>query len=256
MRILENRYNWYKGNLHMHTTVSDGVLEPADAMRMPVYHILGIGMNRETVDFYHGAPYEGAPLGSKRVRNSSIELLRIAAMFCIVSCHFATHGKFEFDTNTVTVPILWWYFLEMGGNFGVNVFVLVSGYFLITARGELFNLRRILKFWGQVFFYSVSIYLMFRLLGIGELTSKPVTDILFPITFRQWWFASTYFVLYLLHPFINRLLRNLSKEEFQRFLVLLMIIWCMIPTISRVSFQSNNLLWFVTLYCVAAYIRL
>ena len=32
MRILENRYNWYKGNLHMHTTVSDGVLEPADAM--------------------------------------------------------------------------------------------------------------------------------------------------------------------------------------------------------------------------------
>ena len=194
--------------------------------------------------------------GSKRVRDSSIELLRIAAMFCIVSCHFATHGKFEFGTNTVTVPRLWWYFLEMGGNFGVNVFVLVSGYFLINARGELYNLRRILKFWGQVFFYSVSIYFAFRLFGTGELTSKPVTDILFPITFRQWWFASTYFVLYLLHPFINRLLRNLSKEEFQRFLILLMIIWCVIPTISRVSFQSNNLLWFVTLYCVAAYIRL
>ena len=163
--------------------------------------------------------------GSKRVRDSSIELLRIAAMFCIVICHFATHGKFEFDTNTVTVPRLWWYFIEMGGNFGVNVFVLVSGYFLINARGELFNLRRILKFWGQVFFYSVSIYFAFRLFGIGELTSKPVTDILFPITFRQWWFASTYFVLYLLHPFINRLLRNLSKEEFQRFLILLMMMF-------------------------------
>ena len=105
MRILENRGNWYKGNMHMHTTVSDGELEPVeainvyreagydfiaisdhrkvghpwqddqflilpgvewdtgDAMRVPVYHILGIGMDRETVDFYHGAPYEGAPLG-------------------------------------------------------------------------------------------------------------------------------------------------------------------------------------------------
>ena len=108
MRILENRFNWYKGNMHMHTTVSDGVLNPVDAigayreagydfiaitdhrkvghmwqddrflilpgvewdtgdaMHMPVYHILGIGMNRETVDFYHGAPYEGAPRGNTR----------------------------------------------------------------------------------------------------------------------------------------------------------------------------------------------
>ena len=32
MKILENRGNWYKGNLHMHTTVSDGVLEPVDAI--------------------------------------------------------------------------------------------------------------------------------------------------------------------------------------------------------------------------------
>lgn len=32
MKILENRYNWYKGNMHMHTTVSDGVLDPVDAI--------------------------------------------------------------------------------------------------------------------------------------------------------------------------------------------------------------------------------
>ena len=32
MRILENRCNWYKGNMHMHTTVSDGVLDPVDVI--------------------------------------------------------------------------------------------------------------------------------------------------------------------------------------------------------------------------------
>ena len=94
MRMLENRGNWYKGNLHMHTTLSDGKLDPVeaisvyreagydfiaitdhrkvghlwqddsflilpgvewdtgDAVHMPVYHILGIGMDREIVDFY------------------------------------------------------------------------------------------------------------------------------------------------------------------------------------------------------------
>ena len=108
MRILENRGDWYKGNMHMHTTVSDGELEPVeaidvyrdagydfiaitdhrkvgylwqddeflilpgvewdtgDAVNVPVYHILGIGMNKETADFYRGAPYEGAPLGNIR----------------------------------------------------------------------------------------------------------------------------------------------------------------------------------------------
>lgn len=108
MRILDSRGKWYKGNLHMHTTLSDGELEPVeaigvyreagydfiaitdhrkvshlwqdenflllpgvewdtgDAVKAPVYHILGIGMNRDTADFYHGAPYEGAPLGNKR----------------------------------------------------------------------------------------------------------------------------------------------------------------------------------------------
>lgn len=108
MRILENRGKWFKANLHMHTTVSDGALEPRDAVgiyrsagydlvaitdhreesplwegdgflvlpgvewdtgdveHQPVYHILGIGMKRETVDFYSGAPYEGAALGRGR----------------------------------------------------------------------------------------------------------------------------------------------------------------------------------------------
>lgn len=89
MKVLENRGQWYKGNLHMHTTMSDGALTPEEAISlykkagydfialtdhrqenpewqeedfvvltgaeydtgdpassMPVYHILGIGMER------------------------------------------------------------------------------------------------------------------------------------------------------------------------------------------------------------------
>ena len=34
MRILENRGNWYKGNLHMHTTLSDGALDPVEAINI------------------------------------------------------------------------------------------------------------------------------------------------------------------------------------------------------------------------------
>ena len=191
-----------------------------------------------------------------RVRNSSIELLRIIAMIMIVSCHFATHGGFAFDTQSLTVPRLWWNFVEMGGNLGVDIFVLISGYFLVTSNGKIFNLKRILKFWGQVFLYSVGIYFVFCAVGMQAFSLISFVKALFPITFNSWWFASTYFVLYIIHPFINMLLQKLDKKEYQTLLIMELILWCIIPTFTPSNYQSNGLIWFVTLYCVAGYIRL
>lgn len=67
---------------------------------------------------------------TKQQRNTALELCRILVMLMIVACHFATHGGFSYR-NGLTIPRIWWDFLEMGGNFGVDVFVLISGYFLI-----------------------------------------------------------------------------------------------------------------------------
>ena len=163
------------------------------------------------------------------MRDSSFELLRIISMICIVSSHFATHGRFHFDAQTVSIPRLWWCFIEMGGYFGVNVFVLISGYFLINDHSGLFNYKRILKFWGQVAFYSVVIYVIFGLAGFIEFSWKETICTLFPITTNRWWFASTYFTLYLFHPFLNMFLRRMEKDIFRNFLVLVsgiyQIVW-------------------------------
>ncbi len=191
-----------------------------------------------------------------QARSSSIKLLRIISMVMIVACHFASHGGFSFDTSRITVPRLWWSFIEMGGNLGVDVFVLISGYFLVTDSGRLFNTTRILKFWGQVAAYSIGIYALLCIVGISELSVVQCIKALFPITLEAWWFASAYFVLYLLHPFLNMLLRNLERKTYQALLVMLLFIWCIIPTLTGAKYQSNSLLWFVTLYFVAGYMRL
>lgn len=190
------------------------------------------------------------------VRNSSIELLRIISMIMIVSGHFATHGGFSFDIKSLSVPRLWWGFIEMGGNLGVNVFVLISGYFLVASNGKTFNLNRILKFWGQVFVYSITIYFIFGVIGIQEIGLISIINTLFPITFSSWWFASTYFVLYLLHPFINMFLQKLDKKAYQALIAMQLLLWCVIPTFTTSYYQSNSLLWFITLYCVAGYVRI
>ena len=38
--------------------------------------------------------------------------------------------------------------------------------------------------------------------------------------------------------------------------MLLVIIWCIIPTFTTFNYQGNDLLWFITLYCITGYIKL
>lgn len=190
----------------------------------------------------------------QRNRQSNFELLRIAAMVMIVFYHFAGHGGFEYAQTSLSVPKLWIKLIGMGGKIGVNLFVMISGYFLIQDTTEI-NPKKVLKLWGCVLFYSV-------ILGVGSVMYSPdisqrlsVWNFL-PIMAGEWWFASTYFVLFLIHPYLNLLLHAMDKGAYQRYLLLLLFLWCLIPTVFGVALEYCNLLWFVTLYSLAGYIRL
>ena len=190
-----------------------------------------------------------------KVRNSSIELLRIIAMIMIVFHHFAIHGGFTFGAS-ISITYLWYNLIVMGGKIGVDVFVIISGYYLITDEKPIFNINRIIKFVGQILFYSVVVFFVGGLAGFGDFGAKSVIKVFFPITFSKWWFASTYFVLYLIHPFINKLLNSMDKLLYQKFLLVLVTCWSVIPTFTTSSYQGNSLLWFVTLYSISGYVRL
>lgn len=175
-------------------------------------------------------------------------------MIMIVAHHFAGHSGFPIGSNAATANWLWLQFLLIGGKIGVNIFVLISGYFLVSAKSIQIN--KVIKLWLQVFLYSVVFYGIFAVLGPEPFRIRDLPKILLPISSEQWWFASTYFVLYILTPYINRLLGTLDQKQYQRFLLLLGVCWCIIPTFTENSFQGNNLLWFAFLYSVAGYFRL
>ncbi|MGX7330619.1 acyltransferase family protein [Aerococcus sanguinicola] len=146
--------------------------------------------------------------------------------------------------------------MVLGGKVGVNIFILITGYFLITNCSKILDIRKIIKLWGQIIFYSLSIFAICSIFKIHDYEIITAVKSLFPITFSSWWFASTYFVLYIIHPFLNILLNSLSKKTYQIFLTLLIIMWSVIPTFTTSDFQSNPLWWFVTLYALAGYVRL
>jgi len=188
-----------------------------------------------------------------RERNSSLELLRIFAMLMIIAHHFAVHGGFNFLVNSVTINRLWYQFILMG-NLGNNLFLFITGYFLVKSPGLKF--LKLFNFWIKLFFYSVLFFYLFVFLGLENFSWKEAFGSLMLVPRTKWWFATTYFALYLIHPYLNILLNNLSREEYKKFLILIFTCWSIIPTLTSLPFEGSRLLSFVCLYSLAAYFRL
>lgn len=189
-----------------------------------------------------------------KYRKTNFELLRIIAMLMIVGSHFSCHSHFSFVTRLITMNRLWIQFLTIGGKLGVDIFILISGYFLI----DMQNLRieKVIRLWLQIFFYSCVIYFFCVACGIETFSIFTALKVFFPIMTSQWWFATTYFIMFLFAPFINRLLKNLDERSFQMLILLSFFIWCIVPTVFRCVPEMSNLAWFISLYSVSAYIRL
>ena len=192
--------------------------------------------------------------GRKTQRQSNFELLRIFAMLLIIGHHFAVHSGFVYPNDAVSLGRLWIQFLTIGGKLGVNIFVLISGWFLSAEKH--FRTKKAIRLWLQIFTYAAVLYVIFIATCAETITYEGLKPRLFPVTFINWWFASAYFVLLLFTPFLNRFLHALSKRQFLLLLCLCGTLWCIIPTVSAQEMQCNNLLWFMSVYALAAYLRM
>jgi len=190
-----------------------------------------------------------------KVRQSNFELLRIISMLLIVAHHFSVHGGMKHDTKKVTVNRLWSQFISIGGKIGVNIFVLISGYFLTSSKKVKIN--KFLKLELQMIFYAVIQYLIgVKLCKFEEFSLKNLKHNIFPVTYGIWWFAQTYVILYLLFPLINGCIHGISRQTHRNYLIVTTMIWCIIPTIFEVNaYSSNFLIWFGFIYFVAGYLR-
>lgn len=188
-------------------------------------------------------------------RNSSIELLRIIAMLMIISLHFWGHC-----VNVSELPhfsLLWYvgWFLRGLSYTGVNVYVLISSYYLCESS---FKFKRLLLLVIEVWLYSVLIYLLY-LPSIGFSIGTFIISLL-PILFGEYWFVTIYVGLYILSPFLNMGLSAFDKNSLRRLIVVLFVLFSLIPNIFFYSKWLNygggyGIVWFSVLYIIGTYIR-
>ena len=193
-------------------------------------------------------------------RNANMELLRLISMLMIIFLHAL--GKSNLLVNLYAEPslngVIAWV-LEAMSLCAVNVFILISGYFLIDSK---FKLGRLVELICEMVFYSLGAFLICILLGVDiheEIDIHFLLHTVFPVHMELYWFLSTYVLVYIMLPIIQAGVKNISQKQFRIVLNLLLIYECGFKSFLPFRFEEDkmgyNLLWFITVFLLGAYIK-
>jgi len=193
----------------------------------------------------------------KPVRQGNFELLRIVAMVMIVTLHYLGKGKLlDIDDTRVTYYFAW--ACEALSICAVNVYVLISGYFITSKK---FKLNKIIDLWVQTALISVCTYIFAIKAGIAKPDDTAMFyKSFFPITRSSYWFITTYFVFCAIAPFLVHIVNMIDQRQHKTVCVSLVFITSVLPSIFfsadwvRIS-KGYHIMWFITLFFVASYIR-
>lgn len=189
-------------------------------------------------------------------RNSNLELLRIVAMILIVAHHFVVNsgvtGNYTFDN--VTGNMLFLQLWGMWGKTAINVFILISGYFMCVSK---FTVKRFAKVYLEAKFYTIVIFMILLAAGYEKLGVGSLLNLVFGyIRTPNGGFTASFFMFYLFVPFYNMLIERMSRREHRILLVLFIIYFTIAPTFLFSGSVFHEPLWYAVLYFTAAYIRL
>lgn len=195
----------------------------------------------------------------KKQRNANMDLLRIVSMLLIVFLHTIDHsGVLENAENCGTGMYFYIRFAYMLCQVCVNLYVMLSGYFMITSK---FRLHKLVTLWMETAFYAFGLKLLFMILGKEAFSVASLVSCLVPLFTGRYWFLTIYVGMYLISPFLNLLIRAMTKQQHTLLTIVLFFILSLWSSVHPAFAGMNagggwGLAWFVVLYITAAWFRL
>lgn len=181
-------------------------------------------------------------------RETNMDLLRIVGMLMVITIHCLSYNLvYNPQINIFNSLII--KFLDILVIPANAIFILLSAYYSINKK---FNLKRILNLWGKTIFYSLLIFLLFKIFG------QKTNDFqsLFPVISGQYWFIDAYLIMSFLSPILNIIMNKLNKKQ-NTFLVIFGIVTLGVIRIlvNPTGILMGAMLPFIFLYIIGAYIK-
>ena len=198
----------------------------------------------------------------KKERKSNFEILRILAMVLIISYHFVFHSNYNYGAINAHDFILraFWLF----GEIGVNLFMLISGYFMVHSK---FSWKKVIRLVLEVnFYYIIGVILSNHFSDADKIdfnTTKKIFLNGFPVLNNVYWFTGAYILVYIFSPYINTMIKGLSQKDYQKLLMIVLVIWSIVPTIlgyytegAENALFFSRMIWLIVVYLIGGYIRI
>lgn len=187
----------------------------------------------------------------QKIKQSNFELMRIISMFFIVLYHVIYHGQALNNCNGTILLIL--QLLICITLVHVNSFILLTGYFQYNKK---FSLKKFLQTFFIMYFYKVTIYILCGMLNIYEINSVDIFNIINPF-FIPYRYIACYLIIYLLSPFLNILIKNMSQSTHRKLILILLLCFSIAPFFSNQTVGPNDgltVVQFIIMYFTGAYL--
>ncbi|MGL5353579.1 MAG: acyltransferase [Clostridium sp.] len=162
-----------------------------------------------------------------KTRENNIDNLRVYAAILVIVLHscaiylIANMQSFNLDFSTASI-------ISVFTRVSVPIFVMISGRYLLSNYNELsigeFYKRKLPRILIPLVVWNV-VYLLLRLLTESSYTlAKGFKEIILGGSSIHLWFFYLIFLLYVLTPFINKIISKISKKDLIRLTIALLFI--------------------------------
>lgn len=165
----------------------------------------------------------------------------------ITSANHSSNFLFKFTVN----------FYEEICIIAVNIFIIISSWFLSANSSYSLKSKRILHLLVSMFFWYLVMTLVACFLGISPGFKALVASA--PLIGKSYDFIAGYIVLYFLSPFLNRLTSQLNQNSHYKLALILFFVFSLCaPIIANqymMVYKGYSFAWFICIYLIVAYVR-
>lgn len=195
----------------------------------------------------------------RKSRLSGVELLKLIAMLLIVISHTGPYYGETYAESyvnlrlaTTNVQNLFLIFFIYLGQIGNCIFLVCSAYFLLEQQAV--KIKKVVYILADCLFFSLAFLLVFLLTG-WEIPKMLILKQFFPTTFEFCWFVGCYLLLYIIHPALNLIIRNLSQKQLLMVDLAGLTLYSVLQMLVRDSFYYTRLVGFILIYFLMAYCK-